>query len=139
MGTLVSKLTVLFEKPFWIGLYEKEDEGSYSVCKITFGAEPKDYEVYYFMLKNWNRLRFASCASTDKNLGRQINPKRLQRIIGKAVEENGMGTKAQQALKLQQQEMKTEKKTFSRSQKEAEKQRKFELHEEKRKQKHRGH
>lgn len=48
MDTGVSKLTVLFEDPFWIGLYEREYNGRYEVCKITFGAEPKDYEVYDF-------------------------------------------------------------------------------------------
>ena len=29
-------LTVLFEAPFWIGLYERIDENKYEVCKITF-------------------------------------------------------------------------------------------------------
>lgn len=38
----------MFEAPFWIGVYERFDEGYYEVCKITFGSEPKDYEVYDF-------------------------------------------------------------------------------------------
>ena len=46
-----SSLTILFEAPFWIGLYERTDNGKYEVCKITFGSEPKDYEVYEFLLK----------------------------------------------------------------------------------------
>ena len=29
-------LTILFEDPFWIGLYERFDEDKYEVCKITF-------------------------------------------------------------------------------------------------------
>lgn len=40
-----SSLTILFESPFWIGLYEHIDNNKYEVCKITFGAEPKDYEA----------------------------------------------------------------------------------------------
>jgi len=40
-----TSLTILFENPFWIGLYERIDNEKYEVCKITFGAEPKDYEV----------------------------------------------------------------------------------------------
>ncbi len=36
-----SSLTILFENPFWIGLYERIDGDKYEVCKITFGAEPK--------------------------------------------------------------------------------------------------
>ena len=49
----------MFEAPFWIGVYERFDEGYYEVCKITFGSEPKDYEVYDFLLKNWNSLKFS--------------------------------------------------------------------------------
>ena len=47
----------MFEAPFWIGLYERYDDGKYEVCKITFGAEPKDYEVYDFLLKNWKKIQ----------------------------------------------------------------------------------
>lgn len=50
-----SSLTILFENPFWIGLYERIDGDKYEVCKITFGAEPKDYEIYDFLLKNWHK------------------------------------------------------------------------------------
>ena len=38
-------LRVFFEDPFWIGLLEREENGQLSVSKITFGPEPKDYEV----------------------------------------------------------------------------------------------
>jgi hypothetical protein len=36
MGIAASKLSILFEYPFWIGLYEREDNGRYEDCKITF-------------------------------------------------------------------------------------------------------
>lgn len=49
--------TISFENPFWIGLYERIDGDKYEVCKITFGAEPKDYEIYAFLLKNWHKLK----------------------------------------------------------------------------------
>ena len=52
-----SSLTILFENPFWIGLYERIDGDKFEVCKITFGAEPKDYEIYDFLLKNWHKLK----------------------------------------------------------------------------------
>lgn len=51
-------LTILFEDPFWIGLYERFGEDKYEVCKITFGAEPKDYEIYDFL-----RKRKSPCAA----------------------------------------------------------------------------
>lgn len=101
MGTVVSKLTFLFEDPFWIGLYEREDNGRYEVCKITFGAEPKDYEVQEFLMKNWNKLRFSPSIEADISADKRINPKRMQRLIHKQIADSGIGTKAQQALKLQ--------------------------------------
>lgn len=133
------KLSILFESPFWIGLYEREDNGCYEVCKITFGAEPKDYEVYEFLLKNWHLLRFSPSLKAASMEDRRVNPKRAQRQIKKQMRETGIGTKAQQALKLQQEEGKTARKAKSRQQREAEQERQFALRQQKRKEKHRGH
>lgn len=139
MGKIASKLTVLFEDPFWIGLYEREDSGKYEVSKITFGAEPKDYQVYDFLLKNWKTLRFSPSTEADVLIERRINPKRMQRLVKQQTEHSGIGTKAQQALKLQQEQGKTARKVRSREQREAEKERQFTLRQEKHKEKHRGH
>lgn len=128
----------MFENPFWIGLYERIDGDKYEVCKITFGAEPKDYEVYDFLLKNWHKLKFSPPVKTDKVEEHNINPKRMQREINSQLENKGIGTKAQQALKLQHEQTKIERKTKSREQKEAEKERQFVLRQEKKKAKHRG-
>lgn len=139
METIVSKLTVFFEDPFWVGVYEREVARRYEVCKITFGAEPKDYEVYEFILKNWDRLRFSPPIEAEVKAETRINPKRLQRHIHRQIAEIGIGTKAQQALKLQQEQGKLERKERSREQRDAEKERQFEIRQEKRKEKHRGH
>lgn len=136
MDKVSGKLTVFFEEPFWVGVFERVSDGKLSVCKVTFGAEPKDYEIFDFVLKNYYRLRFSPAVETDvKEAGR--NPKRVQREVRKQVQNTGIGTKSQQALKLQQQ-LKTERKTVSREQREAERQRQFELKQQKRKEKHRG-
>lgn len=131
------RLIVFFEEPFWIGVFERISEGKLSVCKVTFGAEPKDYEIYDFVMKNYYQLKFSPVVATDvKEAGR--NPKRVQREVKKQVQNSGIGTKSQQALKLQQEHLKTERKTMSRERREAEKQRRFELKLQKRKEKHRG-
>lgn len=131
---------VFFEEPFWIGILERESEGRYEVGKTTFGAEPKDYEVYAWILRESTRLKFSPSMEMEKQAERQINPKRMQRKIQKQLASvNEIGTKAQQALKLQQEQGKLERKSRSRAQREAEKERQFELHQEKKKQKHRGH
>ena len=68
----------------------------------------------------------------------QINPKRLQREINSQLQVKGIGTKAQQALKLQREQGKIERKIRSREQKEAEKERQYALRQEKKKAKHKG-
>ena len=133
-----SSLTILFENPFWIGLYERIDGDKYEVCKITFGAEPKDYEIYDFLLKNWHKLKFSPSVKADKVGEHKINPKRMQREINSQLENKGIGTKAQQALKLQHEQIKIERKAKKRDQKEAEKEHQFALRQEKKKAKHRG-
>ena len=137
MDKVSGKLTVFFEEPFWVGVFECVSDGRLSVGKVTFGAEPKDYEIYDFILKNYYRLRFSPAVATDvKEAGR--NPKRVQREVRKQMQNTGISTKSQQALKLQQEQLKTERKAVSREQREAEKQRQFELKQQKRKEKHRG-
>ena len=137
MDKVSGRLTVFFEEPFWVGVFERISEGKLSVCKVTFGTEPKDYEVYDFILKNYYCLRFSPAVATDvKEAGR--NPKRVQREVRKQMQNTGVGTKSQQALKLQQEQLKNERKTVNREQREAEKQRLFELKQKKRKEKHRG-
>ena len=137
MDKVSGKLTVFFAEPFWVGVFERVSDGKLSACKVTFGAEPKDYEIYDFVLKNYYRLRFSPAVATGvKEAGR--NPKRVQREVRKQVQNTGIGTKSQQVLKFQQEQLKTERKIVSREQREAEKQWQFELKQQKRKEKHRG-
>ena len=133
-----SSLTILFEAPFWIGLYERIEHGRYEVCKITFGAEPKDYEVYEFVLRNWHKLKFSPPIQAEAAMERKTNPKRVQREIQSQLQDKGIGTKARRALKLQHEQSKLERRTRSREQKEAEKDRQFAIRQEKKKAKHRG-
>ena len=60
-------LTVLFEDPFWIGLFEMLDQNGLRVCKVTFGAEPTEKEVMEFVDKNWNHLRLQRAKRTPRD------------------------------------------------------------------------
>ena len=130
-------LTVFFEGPFWVGVFERVEDGKLSVCRVVFGSEPRDYEVWEFILKNYYSLKFSPAAPVTVRDGK-VNPKRRQREAGKQTMQTGIGTKSQQALQLQREERKTERRQAGREQKEAEKQRMFELKQQKRKEKHRG-
>ena len=134
MSTTKTSLTVTFEEPFWIGLYERESDGAYEVCKITFGAEPKDYEVYEFLLRNWHGLSFS-----PKLQGGTLSERRLQREIKRQLEPRGIGTKAQEALKLQHEQNKKLRQSISREAREAEKDRRLLQKQEQRREKHKGH
>lgn len=138
MYKIECKLTVFFDTPFWVGVYERIEEDNLEVCKITFGAEPKDYELYDFLLKNWNYLSFSPPVKAPCNHDVKINPKRMQRSIKQQLENSGIGTKSQQALKLQHEENKVAHKEKRRQQKDEEKQRQFKLRQQKHKEKHKG-
>jgi hypothetical protein len=131
-------LTVYFDEPFWVGVFERLDGDTLSVCKVTFGAEPKDYEVWEFVLKHFSKLHF-SPAIEAKLRQTADNPKRRARNARKQTGTVGIGTKSQQALQMQREVMKTERRQISREQREAEKQQQFERRQQKRKEKHRGH
>lgn len=135
------KLTVLFDNPFWIGIFEIQEKEQYKVCKVTFGAEPKDGEIYEFILKNYYKINFKKIQVNEDNHVKKgkVNPKRMQREIRKVIEHKGIGTKAQIAIKKQHEENKIESKKKSREDKEAEQKRIFEIRKSKRKEKHKGH
>ena len=138
MDKVSGKLTVYFEEPFWVGIFERIEDGKLFVAKVTFGAEPKDYEVQEYVQKYYFSLKFSPAVDTVvKDIKR--NPKRIQRETKKQMQEIGIGTQSQQALKLQQEQNKQERKVRSQEKKEAEKLRMFELKQQKKREKHKGH
>ena len=138
MEKVSGKLMVYFEDPFWVGVFERIEDGKLSVSKVTFGAEPKDYEVQEYIQKYYSSLKFSPAVETVvKEIKR--NPKRMQREAKRQMQETGIGTKSQQALKLQQEQNKQEHKVRRREKKEAEELRMFELKQQKKREKHKGH
>lgn len=135
----IGSLTVLFEDPFWIGLFEVTDEEGLHVCKVTFGAEPTGQEIIEFVEKNWHKLKYSEGIETTSTLEIKKSPKRQLREARKQMVSQGIGTKSQQALKMQQERNKVERKQLSKAEREAERQRKFDLRQAKKKEKHRGH
>ncbi len=132
------KLTVFFEDPFWVGIFERTGDGYLEAAKIVFGAEPKDHEIYDQFIKYFSKLRFSPGISDIEIDSKKVNPKRMQRLIKSQVLKTGAGTKAQEALKLQMQENKLLRKSFQKKRAEDEKQRQYELRQQKKKEKHKG-
>ena len=131
-------LTVFFEDPFWVGVFEITSAGEMAVCKVTFGAEPKDYEIYDFILQHFYSLHFGPTVPVSHKEN-TTNPKRLQREIRKSLQNVGIGTKSQQALKLQHEENKHTHQKKTHLEKEMKQLMLFDMRQQKKKEKKKGH
>ena len=113
-----------------------------TLCKMLQKAvakkDPKDYEVWEYVLRHYHGLKFSPAVEADTRQ-RADNPKRRQRNARKQLENIGVGTKAQQALQIQLEQNKQERKVKSREQKLAEAERQFALKQQKKREKHKGH
>lgn len=132
------KLTVFFEDPFWVGVFEREDETGLHVSRLVFGAEPTDTELYEYIQREYASLDFSKPIKNQVKIIRKRSFKRMQREVHKTVYAEGVGTKAQQAMKLQTELNKKERQVKSRERREAEKVLRFQLKQDKKKEKHRG-
>ncbi|MBQ6145880.1 MAG: YjdF family protein [Clostridia bacterium] len=138
MDEYSSRLTVFYEEPFWVGVFERMEGDRLSVSKVTFGAEPKGYEVLDYVRRHYGELRFSEPVPREAR-EKADSPKRRQRAAAKEMQPTGVGTKSQQALQAQRELMKVERKRITRAEREAEEQRRFELKQQQKKERKRGH
>ena len=139
MDKVSGTFTVIFENTFWIGVFENECGKNYEVARVIFGVEPTDAQLYEFILKNFFSLPFGKSTLEKVSTQKDIGYKRMQRKIKKEQCKETIGTKAQNAIKLQYESNKTEKKKQAKLKKEQEEKLKFRLKQKKKKEKHKGH
>ena len=48
------KLTVYFDPPFWVGIFEKIENNHCQAARQVFGAEPTEPELIRFALENYS-------------------------------------------------------------------------------------
>lgn len=136
------KLTVYFEGQFWVGVVEDNENGKLRAYRHVFGDEPKDGEIWDYVLKHLNSCMDAlSCppaANAVSFAPKRVSPKRLARLAAAEMQRRGITTAAQEALKLELEQRKKEHRTLTKEQREADKARKRELARQKAKDKHRG-
>ena len=72
----MDQLTVFFENPFWVGVFECREQGMLQTCRVVFGAEPKDYEVYDYVLREYASLKWSRPIPVEEKEMRKRNPKR---------------------------------------------------------------
>lgn len=136
------RFTVLFQAPYWVGILEDERAGLLYAGKTIFGAEPSDAEIYAFALSCGFQDLLASLAGGVPVVPAEqgiANFKRRQRQVRRQLAEVEVASKAHEAIRLQLEQHKQERKVEQRAEREAEADRKWQLTRQKAKAKHRGH
>ena len=137
MNKVQIKLTVLFDGTFWIGVFEKIIDNKLEVAKVTFRKEPRDIEIYKFVLYKYQYLKFSNGISLEEKIEKKVNPKRMKRLVRKQVRKT-IETKSQQALKLQQEQKKIINKSISKQKEKEYLKLKFDMKQQIKHQKHKG-
>lgn len=138
----IVKATIIFEKRFWVGIFERTDKEGYAIARHIFGAEPSDPEVYEFVLNHYSELKFGDAKKITVQIQR-MNPKRVQREVRREMEKmketSKPSTLAQDYMREELEKKKKQRKSISSAEKQARKDEQFSLKQAKRKEKHRGH
>ncbi|CCI71796.1 putative protein yjdF [Paenibacillus polymyxa M1] len=135
------KLTIYHDGQYWVGVVEEQDQGKLKAARYIFGTEPKDEEILHFIREEMCELvsRLSQEVAVKGSETKKVNPKRLARQAAYELRRKGVSSNAQEALKLEYEKRKLEKRTYSKQQRESMKARIRELKEKKAKEKHRGH
>jgi hypothetical protein len=136
-------VTVMFDPPFWIILFESVEKGKYSVAREVIGtSEPTSAEIILFFDRlDFKKVRYTTPVEGEKAQSNKINFKKMQKKAKKATEQSDykhIYSKAHEELKKQQEQNQQERKSINRERRDEEKEQKFELKQQKKKQKLRG-
>jgi hypothetical protein len=136
------RLLVYFDGQFWTGLIESNESGDYFVRQHIFGAEPSDVEILDFVNIQLPRLLQTAPAMQAEKAPfaepRRINPKRLKKMAAHELRQSPLSTKSQEAMRLQLEQGKEERRQISKAEKEERRERNRKIAQEKARQKHRG-
>ncbi len=136
---MLFSFTLFFEDPLWVGLFTYSEGNSARYCRVVFGKEPTDTELFRYFLQNFSRLQFTdSCPAAPENIITG-NPKRRKREISKQLRQQFGKKQSYETIKESIRQSK--KKTGLAEKKKRETERedyKFQKKAEKRKSKHNG-
>ncbi|MCC8439678.1 MAG: YjdF family protein [Liquorilactobacillus satsumensis] len=133
-------LTIIFDQPFYIGIFERSEYNNYEVSKIILGtSEPRISQIYELIINNWQHIHFDKISDkSDKDIIKNVNPKRMQRLAKKSMK-SGVGTKAQEAIKTIRNEKKARQKHTNSEKNQLKKEEQYRISQIKKIQKRKGH
>ncbi|UXS60597.1 YjdF family protein [Staphylococcus ureilyticus] len=134
------ELSIFHDGQFFIGLIEYKYDNKSKFAKYTFGTEPDDGEILCF-IDNYLLILIENTQTSVRTKSRKqrVNPKRLQRQVAKEQKASKDLTKAQLALKEEQELKKKQSKKRNKAKIDAFKERKRKIKKYKAKEKHKGH
>jgi hypothetical protein len=133
------KMTVLYESPFWVGIFERIESGKYQAARFVFGADPTEPQLLQFALSDFLLLQFSRPADIPGTQAKPANFKRRMREIKKQMDIPAGSTRAQLAIQQEYEAHAAERKINHRDERDADEERRFRLKRAKRAEKHRGH
>ena len=92
------KLTVFFDPPYWVGIFEKIENDQIQAARFVFGAEPTDPQLLDFVLKKYPSLQFSQPVPIGQVEHHPVNFKRKMREIRAQMETQPRSTHAQEVL-----------------------------------------
>ncbi|MGX6407694.1 YjdF family protein [Lactiplantibacillus plantarum] len=133
--------TVVFEAPFYKIIFERSESNHYFVAVLNVGpSDPKIVNIYHFILEKWDTLDFSESEISVVDVKAHINPKRLQRMVKKSLRKQvTIGTKAQNAIKMQHDEKKEKKKKLNSKMRQTNRYIQYEKKQQKKRENHKGH
>jgi hypothetical protein len=137
-------ITILFDAPFWVALFERTEKGEYSVARVVIStSEPASVEIADFLDNlDFDKLQYTKPIATEKIRKEKISSKKQQKLTKKASTDGAVKyvySKAQMLLKEQFEANKKKKKIVTKQQKEEIEQRKFDIRQQNKKEKDMGH
>ena len=131
-------VSIVYDEPFWIALFESFYEGTYSVAREVIGTSDI---VMFFENLDWQRLHYTVPTVEERQKKYKVSFKKQQKLAQKTMKSSNykyVYSKAQEELKKQQEQDHKMKKALARHQREEDRERKFEIRQAKKKQKHKG-
>ncbi|NQX40864.1 Protein of unknown function [Pedobacter steynii] len=137
-------LTILFEQPFWIALFERIENDQYCVARsIISTSEPEGAEITDFLNNfDFDQLQYTGLVSNNQATKEKKSFKKRQKQTQKNMTNSRIKhvySKAQILLKEQLENVKKERKAVSKQDKITAEQRKFDIRQQKKKDRHKGH
>jgi hypothetical protein len=133
-------LTVFFEDPFWVGVFSRVEGESAQYCRVVFGGEPSDIEIYHYFLANWRNLEYSEALPSLPDEPLIKNPKRRQRAVSRRLQEHTGQKRSYAIIKQTLQESQKAARRLDQKQSEIEhKNYVLQVKQNRRKEKHKGH